>query len=208
MAHCVDQSMGLVQSDAQVSNLKINNIAAVNKLSDSVSQGVVVLPSQWAQLSHTRTNLLYFTNPSDTLGVFASLDTIADGEIFDIVEGDAIVQVGGAHSGQVTFLEAGTYQVTLYFEFTNGSADETTQNDNLQVCFNNVEPSSTTPNQLALFVGVNVFPNENLPTYTSGSLNNIITVQKDEVFQVYVASLSSAPMNMRIQDVRLAINSI
>lgn len=207
MARCVDQSMGLVQSDAQASNLKVNNVAAINTLAaaSSASQPYV---SRWAQLSHGREDLLFFTVPGDTVGTYASMDTISAGEIFDVVEGDPIVQVEGAHSGQVRFLEAGTYQVTLYFEFTNGSVDETVQNDNALVCFDNTTPTTSTPNQLSLFVGINLFPNANVPTYTSGSLNNIITVQKDDVYQVYVASLTTTPMTMRIPDVRLAINSV
>lgn len=191
-----NRALGLVQRDSLFSNIKVNQVAVLNKTTACNSTNQVSSFQPWALLTNNRVGF-----QCTVASTFESLNTLADADVFTLAEGEPIVEVTGARAGIIRFLESGVYQIQVYLEIVHVNIEDATVYP-FAMCLSpsTIVPTTLSNDQVAIILQPNYFPN-------SAQSTKIIEILKDEEYELFLYN-DDTSVAINVNNVTVTINKL
>lgn len=197
MSRCVDKSLGIVQSDYSITNFNVNRTSSLNEVK-SCNSAIPVTAVNSTQLIHLRTNPLNYVSIGNQL-TFVTLASLVNGDVINLVEQNQnMVSVGGSRKSEITFLESGLYEISLFFE--TASTESTLAADNILFTLSNSTPLVTDINVLYMF--------SPLEGCYSANIKYLQLANANQKFILYATNAANENISLQITSIIIDIRKI
>lgn len=205
MSTCsANQSMGFIESDRQLTNLKVNNVTIMRKVEscepDRSSNNTVIIVNQSCTLTNNRAGF----NLTVPITDYTTIESLADDFVFLFASpNENLAKGAGTNLGQIQIVETGIFQISMYVEIQQTTV---TVNSTGPIYFavsdQFVPGNPLTIDQFAIFApGSNFISAGNITYIRTNSIPNTI-------YDVYVFTTNADPIPLSFLDFTVSITKI